>query len=214
MTKFIKKCNFQIDFSIDFQIDFSIGFWNWIWCCKITISDWFFDWFYKALPDWFCDWFLALINLRLKKPISIEFFQSRSLWEFTTRGWSKPDRCIAGAGWKWNTWKTVETQLHNYNYWKQPVAQFFCIQGRLIVGWATSEGSNFLAKLDISWNRQTTRATHPIVSTVLTETAVKSKCLHPRKRVFWLPPAIAFHLHRSQVRQALWSDVIWWMFFD
>ena len=80
MTKFINKCNFQIDFSIDFQIDFSIGFLNWIWCCKITISDWFFDWFYKALPDWFCDWFLALINLRLKKPISIEFFQSRSLW--------------------------------------------------------------------------------------------------------------------------------------
>ena len=84
MTKFINKCNFQIDFSIDFQIDFSIGFLNWIWCCKITISDWFFDWFYKALPDWFCDWFLALINLRLKKPISIEFFQSRSLWEGKT----------------------------------------------------------------------------------------------------------------------------------
>ncbi len=94
----------------------------------------------------------------------------------------------------------VETQRHNYNYWKQPVAQFFYIHGRLIVGWATSEGSNFLAKLFeqqrryISWSRQKARATHPIASTVLIETAVNSKCLHPRKRVFLLPPAVAVPL--------------------
>ena len=104
------KINSQIDFSSDFQIDFSIGFWNWIWCPKISISDWLLDWFYNSLQDWIFDWFLALINLRLKKSISIEFFQSRSLWVCRGLGESSAVSC--------HTWAL--------GYWTRSEASHWC----------------------------------------------------------------------------------------
>lgn len=122
--------------------------------------------------------------------------------KLTKRGWLKPDRCIAGAGWKWNRWK------HNYNILQiqllKPTTcrmpQFFCIQGSLLRRLSNFGGPQLPCEAlrgakERYFLKSVTNPCHTsncIHILVLIATAVNSMYLHPRRRVFWLPPAIAF----------------------